>query len=80
MRITEKNFITQLQRGNEKALEYVIDTYSGLIVSVVRKQLYHLPELQQEGINDVLLALWQQTLLSSPLTGPSLWTMAWMSH
>ena len=46
MRITEKNFITQLQRGNEKALEYVIDTYSGLIVSVVRKQLYHLPELQ----------------------------------
>lgn len=59
MRITEKNFITQLQRGNEKALEYVIDTYSGLIVSVVRKQLYHLPELQQECINDVLLALWQ---------------------
>ncbi len=59
MKITEKNFIVQLRRGNEKALDYVVDTYSGLIVAVVRKQLYRLPELQQECINDVLLAIWQ---------------------
>lgn len=43
MKITEKNFIVQLRRGNEKALDYVVDTYSGLIVAVVRKQLYRLP-------------------------------------
>lgn len=59
MKITEKNFITQLRRGNERALDYVVDTYSGLIVAILRKQLYHLPELQQECINDVLLAVWQ---------------------
>lgn len=59
MKITEKNFITQLRRGNERALDYVVDMYSGLIVAVVRKQLYCLPELQQECVNDVLLAIWQ---------------------
>lgn len=59
MKITEKNYITQLRRGNEKALEYVADTFGGLILAVVRKQLYQLPEQQQECVNDVLLAIWQ---------------------
>ena len=59
MKINERNFIAQLCNGNEKALEYVIHTYGGLIYSVVRKQLSALPELQQECVNDVLLAIWQ---------------------
>lgn len=59
MKVKEDNFIAELQRGNERALEYVIDAYGGLIASVVRKQLSALPELQQECINDVLLAIWQ---------------------
>ena len=58
MKITEQNFISELRRGNEKALEYVIDSYGGLLYAVVRKQLSSLPELQQECINDVLLAIW----------------------
>lgn len=59
MKITEKNYITQLRRGNEKALEYVVEKYGGFILAVVRKQLYQLPEQQQECVNDVLLAVWQ---------------------
>lgn len=59
MKINERNFIAQLCKGNEQALAYVIDTYGGLIYSVVRKQLSALPELQQECVNDVLLAIWQ---------------------
>ncbi len=59
MKITEKNFVAQLRRGNERALEYVVDTYGGLLLAVVRKQLAALPELQQECVNDVLLAIWQ---------------------
>jgi RNA polymerase sigma-70 factor (ECF subfamily) len=59
MKINEQNFIAQLCKGNEKALEYVVHTYGGLIYSVVRKQLSVLPELQQECVNDVLLAIWQ---------------------
>ena len=59
VKITEQNFIAELRLGNEQALTYVIDTYGGLIYSVVRKQLSSLPELQQECVNDVLLAIWQ---------------------
>ena len=59
MKINEQNFIMQLCKGDEKALEYVVDIYGGLIYSVVRKQLSALPDLQQECVNDVLLAIWQ---------------------
>lgn len=59
MKIIEKNFIVQLRQGNEKALEYVVDTYGGLLLAVTRKQLAALPELQQECVNDTLLAIWQ---------------------
>ena len=59
VKINEQNFIAELRLGNEQALAYVIDTYGGLIYSVVRKQLSSLPELQQECVNDVLLAIWQ---------------------
>jgi len=59
MKITEKNFVAQLRRGNEKALEYVAEAYGGLILTVLRRQLASLPEQQQECVNDVLLAIWQ---------------------
>ncbi|MBE6112166.1 MAG: sigma-70 family RNA polymerase sigma factor [Peptococcaceae bacterium] len=59
MRITENNFIAELRRGNEKALEYMAEHYGGLMYAVVRKQLASLPELQQECMNDALLAVWQ---------------------
>ncbi len=59
MKITENNFVAQLRRGNEKALDYVVDAYGGLILTVVRRQLASLPDWQQECVNDVLLAIWQ---------------------
>lgn len=59
MKVTEENFIAELRCGNEHALEYVAEQYGGLIYAVVRKQLSALPELQQECVNDVLLAIWQ---------------------
>lgn len=59
MRIGEHNFIRQLQLHNEKALVYVIDAYSGLLKSIIRKQLYCLPERQEECMDDVLLSIWQ---------------------
>ena len=59
MRIGEHNFIRQLQLHNEKALVYVIDAYGGLLKSIIRKQLYCLPERQEECMDDVLLNIWQ---------------------
>ena len=58
MKINEENFIGQLRRKNERAMDYVIDTYGCIIKSVVKKHLYNLTSVQEECINDVLLAIW----------------------
>ena len=39
MKIKEENFILELRRKNEKALDYVIDNYGWIIKSIVRKHL-----------------------------------------
>ena len=44
MIINETNFILQLKKHNEKALEYVISKYGGLLKSVISKRLYLYPE------------------------------------
>ncbi len=59
MRIGKYNFIQQLKLRNENALMYVIDEYGGLIMSVIRKHLFGLPERQEECFDDVLLKIWQ---------------------
>lgn len=41
MKITEKNYIQQLQLHNEEALIYVIDMYGGLLKAVIRKHLFY---------------------------------------
>ena len=58
MKINEENFLDQLKTKNEKALDYVIDTYGWIIKSVIKKHLYNLQSVQDECINDVLLGLW----------------------
>jgi len=59
MKITEQNFIFQLKNRNEKALEFVISEYGWILNTVVKKQLYQLPNLHDECMNDVLLAIWE---------------------
>lgn len=66
MKINEQNFITQLKSRNEKALEYVIDTYGWVIKSVISRQLYHLQSYQGECMNDVLLAIWENIQSYNP--------------
>ncbi|MDR3597294.1 sigma-70 family RNA polymerase sigma factor [Clostridium sp.] len=58
MKIQEDNFIQQLRKRNEKALDYVIDTYGWIIKSIVKKHLYNLSSVQDECINDILLGIW----------------------
>lgn len=59
MRITKDNFIGQLRKRNEKALEFVLEEYGGLLMSIIRKHLFCLPGLQEECMNDVLLKIWR---------------------
>lgn len=58
MKIDESNFISQLRNKNEKALDYVIDSYGWIIKSIVKKQLYNLQSVKEECINDILLGIW----------------------
>ena len=58
MKIKEGNFISQLRKKNEKALDYVIDNYGWVIKSIVYKHLYNLKSVQNECINDILLGIW----------------------
>lgn len=58
MKITEKNFIFQLKKKNERALEYVLDNYGWIIKSIVKKNLYNMKSHEEECINDILLGIW----------------------
>ncbi|MWV43029.1 sigma-70 family RNA polymerase sigma factor [Paenibacillus sp. HJL G12] len=57
MRITEENVVSELRKHNEKALYYVIDQYSGLIKSIIRKHL-HQQDVHEECMDDILLSIW----------------------
>ena len=61
MIINEDNFIRELICRNQRAVEYVIDEYGGLIKSVVMKNLGGLEMYTDECINDILLAVWNNS-------------------
>lgn len=58
MIVNDKNFIAQLRKKNESALEFVVKEYGGLINSIVKKHLYNLESYQEECIDDVFLGVW----------------------
>lgn len=58
MRINDENVVRHLRGKNEKALHYVIDSYGGVVEAIVRKHLYNLEQVQEECIDDVFLAVW----------------------
>lgn len=58
MKISEENFINQLKMRNEKALDYILEQYDWIIKSTVKKHLYNLQSVQDECINDILMAVW----------------------
>lgn len=59
MKISEQNVVQQLKKKNDKALEFVISEYGWIIKTVTKNQLNLLPNLQEECMNDVLLAVWE---------------------
>lgn len=70
MKITEHNFIQQMSRGNEKALEYVMLHYGGLVKSVVHRYLYSLSQYEEECINDIFYAVWSNITSYQPEKNP----------
>lgn len=61
--INEENLVTELKRKNEKALEFVIKQYGGLIKSIIETTLYNFKDtgIIEECMDDVLLAIWENS-------------------
>ncbi|MDD4049313.1 MAG: sigma-70 family RNA polymerase sigma factor [Clostridia bacterium] len=66
MQITEENFIEQMKKRNEKALEYLIDNYAWVLKTVLKKHLFKLMDRYHECMNDCLLAIWENVHYYNP--------------
>lgn len=66
LKITEENFIEQLKKGNEKALEYVIYNYAWILKAVIKKHLLNLPDYCEECMNDCLMGIWKNICYYDP--------------
>ncbi|MDO5714536.1 MAG: sigma-70 family RNA polymerase sigma factor [Tissierellia bacterium] len=66
MVITEDNFVEEMKKGNEKALDYVIDEYGWLLKSVLRKHLFYFMDSFDECMNDCLLGIWENIEYFNP--------------
>lgn len=58
MKANENNFISLLKKRKEEGILYVIETYGGLLQSVVRKRLSAYPDKAEECMNDIFLGIW----------------------
>ncbi len=58
MQINEKNYIIRLKAHDERAMDYIIDRYGGMLMAVIRKRLYLMPDAAEECLNDVLMKIW----------------------
>ncbi|MDD3796037.1 MAG: sigma-70 family RNA polymerase sigma factor [Lachnospiraceae bacterium] len=70
MKLTEQNFIQQMMLGNEKALEYVMIHYGGLVKSVIHRYLYPLSQFEEECASDVFYAVWEHCASFQPEKNP----------
>ena len=63
MKSTDANFIKRLQRQEEDALEFVIDTYLPLVKGITYKVLIPLKNegVIEECINDIFLSIWNNS-------------------
>lgn len=59
MMIQEDNYIEELKKHNEKALNYVIDTYGAYLNAVIIRHLGSLRSYREECLNDVIFKIWQ---------------------
>lgn len=55
----EKELITSLKNKDEKALADLIENYSGILKSVIKRVLQSFPDLWDECLNETLMAVWQ---------------------
>lgn len=58
MRVTRDNVVQQIKAKNEDSISYVLQTYGGLLNSIIRKYLQGNQQDIEECIADVLVSIW----------------------
>ena len=56
--MNDKLIIKYIKKCNPKGMEILIDNYNGLLTSIIRTHLKPIRNYEEECINDVLLAIW----------------------
>lgn len=59
MKVTKDNYVELMKQGNEKALQYFIEHYGWIVKSIVCHKLNGHETEQEECMNDVFLAIWE---------------------
>ena len=59
MKADENNFVNLIRQGREEGIRYVIETYGGLLKSIVQKRLFASPDRVEECMNDIFLGIWK---------------------
>ncbi|RXM74499.1 sigma-70 family RNA polymerase sigma factor [Clostridium tetani] len=78
MHIDRNNFLDEIRKGNTKALDYIMETYSPLVKGIVTKVLYTLGDngLVEECIADVFISVWKNNV---SFTGDGLSFKKWIA-
>ena len=69
MKANEGNFVELIRKRKEEGILYVIETYGGLLKSIVRKRLFTWPDRVDECMNDIFLGIWQNIESFNPDKG-----------
>lgn len=59
MKANENDFVDLIKKRREEGILYVIETYGGLLHSIVRKRLFMAPDRIDECMNDIFLGIWK---------------------
>lgn len=59
MKANENNFVELIKKRREEGILYVMETYGGLLKSIVQKRLFTWPDRVDECMNDIFLGIWQ---------------------
>lgn len=58
MRVTEQNVVQQIKYKNEDSISYVLQSYGGLLNTIIRKYLQGNHQDIEECLADVLVSIW----------------------
>lgn len=58
MRVTEQNVVQQIKYKNEDSISYVLQSYGGLLHTIIRKYLQGNQQDIEECLADVLVSIW----------------------